>query len=67
MREEYLLWISQKDCKEFNSFEDAQKAANRRKGGTIEVLKVVGSGLIVDRYDVWSYQRGSLIDTLTGN
>lgn len=58
MKEEYLLWTSSKDCKEFNSFEDAQKAANRRKGGCIEVLKVVGSGLIVDRFAVWSYKSG---------
>ena len=62
MREEYLLWTSSKDCKEFNSFEAAQKAANRNKKGCIEVLKVVGSGLIVDRYDVWSYASGFITD-----
>ena len=58
MREEYLLWTSLKNYKEFNSFEDAQKAANRRKGGCIEVLKVVGSGRIVGRFAVWSYKSG---------
>ena len=62
MKEEYLLWTSSTDCKEFSSFEDAQKAANRRKKGCIEVLKVVGSGLIVDRYDVWSYKSGFIND-----
>ena len=62
MKEEYLLWTSSKDCKEFNSFEAAQKAANERKGGCIEVLKVVGSGLIVDRYDIWSFANGFISD-----
>lgn len=62
MKEEYLLWTSSKDCKEFNSFEAAQKAANRNKKGCIEVLKIVGSGLIVDRYDVWSYASGFITD-----
>ena len=62
MREEYLLWTSSKDCKEFNSFEAAQKAANERKGGCIEVLKIVGSGLIVDRYDVWAYASDFITD-----
>ena len=62
MKEEYLLWTSSTDCKEFNSFEAAQKAANRKKKGCIEVLKVVGSGLIVDRYDVWSYKSGFIAD-----
>ena len=58
MKEEYLLWTSLKDFKEFDTFEAAQKAAIERKGGCIEVLKVVGSGLIVDRYAVWSYKSG---------
>ena len=62
MKEEYLLWTSSKDCKEYNSFEAAQKAARRIKKGTIEVLKVVGSGLIVDRYDIWSYANGFITD-----
>ena len=62
MKEEYLLWTSQKDCKEFDTFEAAQKAANRNKKGCIEVLKVVGSGLIVDRYDVWSFANGFIND-----
>ena len=62
MKEEYLLWLNGKDCKEFSSFEAAQKAATRRKGGCVEVLKVVGSGLIVDRYDVWSYKSGFIAD-----
>ena len=62
MKEEYLLWTSSTDCKEFSSFEAAQKAANRKKKGCIEVLKVVGSGLIVDRYDVWSFASGFISD-----
>ena len=62
MKEEYLLWTSSTDCKEFNSFEAAQKAANKRKGGCVEVLKVVGSGLIVDRFAVWSYKSGFIAD-----
>ena len=62
MKEEYLLWTSQNDCTEFSSFEAAQKAANRRKKGCIEVLKIVGSGLIVDRYDVWSFANGFITD-----
>ena len=62
MKEEFLLWTSSKDCKEYDSFEAAQKAANRNKKGCIEVLKVVGSGLIVDRYDVWSYASGFITD-----
>ena len=61
MKEEYLLWTSSKDCKEFSSFEAAQKAAKRRKGGCIELI-VVESGLIVDRYGVWSYKSGFLAD-----
>ena len=32
------------------------------RSGCIEVLKVVGSGLIVDRYDVWSYSSGFITD-----
>ena len=58
MREEYLLWTSLKNYKEFSSFEAAQKAANKKKGGCIEVLKVVGSGHIVDRFAVWCYKSG---------
>lgn len=62
MKEEYLLWVGSADCKEFSSFEAAQKAANRRKKGCIEVLKVTKSGLIVDRYDVWSFANGFITD-----
>ena len=62
MKEEYLLWTSQHDCKEFDTFEAAQKEANRRKKGCIEVLKIVGSGLIVDRYDIWSFANGFISD-----
>ena len=62
MKQEFLLWLDQKDCREFDSFEAAQKVANRKKKGCIEVLEVVGSGLIVDRYDVWSYKSGFITD-----
>ena len=62
MKQEFLLWFDQKDCKEFSSFEAAKEAANRKKKGCIEILVVVGSGLIVDRYDVWSYKSGFITD-----
>ena len=62
MKEEFLLWTSSTTCKEYDSFEAAQMAANKRKKGCIEVLKIVGSGLIVDRYDVWSYASGFITD-----
>ena len=58
MREEYLLWKSLEDCKEFSSFEAAQKAAIERKGGCVEVLKIAGNGTIIDRFAVWCYKSG---------
>ena len=54
MREEYLLW----DCEEFQSFEAAKKAAERKKKGYIEVLKIIGGNFVVERQVVWGYKSG---------